>query len=157
MKSNYPRFVSFLLITMLAASGAARGPQPGDVYREFSAHQSGDDWRVTNPHVEGERPRQHLPNPVLKLSIGSLEGAVRAEALLDCWSGHVQTKRSQIRFNEHAWLNVPPPVIPPGPGEHEAHYFQDNPIIAMPLEQLKSGPNTFEGTATHARRSRAPS
>jgi hypothetical protein len=149
MKSCILIFALFLLIITLAASGAARGPQPGDVYREFSAHQSGDEWRVTNPHVEGERAREHLPNPVLNLSIASLDGAVRAEAMLDRWSGHVQTKRPQIRFNGHAWLDVPPPVVPPGPGEHEAHYFQDNPIIAVPLEYLKSGPNTFEGTATH--------
>jgi hypothetical protein len=128
---------------------AARGPQPGDVYREFAAHQGGDAWRVTNPEAEGDRPRRHLPNPVLGFSINTLDGAIRAEAMLDRWSGHVNTRRPQIRFNGKAWLDVPPPLVPPGPGEHEAHYFQDNPVIPVPIEYLKQGANTFEGTTSH--------
>jgi hypothetical protein len=131
------------------AANAPRGPQPGEVYREFVAHQGGDDWRVTNPDVEGERPRKHLPNPVLKLTINSLEGATRAEALLDRWGGHVSTKNPRLRFNGREWLPVPPPVVPPGNGDHERYYFQDNPIIGVPLVDLKEGANTFEGTTTH--------
>ncbi|MDO8544735.1 MAG: hypothetical protein Q7S40_30195 [Opitutaceae bacterium] len=128
----------------------ARGPQPGDVYREFASYQGGDDWRVTNPQAETERARRHLPNPVLAFAIDTLDAAVRAEAMLERWSGHVQTKRPQIRFNGNGWLDVPPPLVPPGPGEHEAHYFQDNPVLAVPLEHLKKGQNTFEGTTSHA-------
>lgn len=142
-------FALLVGVTTSVAGAAPRGPQPGEVYREFAAHQARDDWRVTNPNAEGERPRKHLPNPGLKFAITTLEGATRAEAMLDRWSGHVQTKRPQLRFNGQAWLDVPPPLVPPGPGEHEAHYFQDNPVIAVPLEQLKVGENTFEGTTTH--------
>jgi hypothetical protein len=145
------RLVVLLLAfcTSLAGAAVPRGPQPGDVYREFAAHQGGDDWRVTNPNVEDGRARKHLPNRVLKFNINALDGALRAEAMLDRWSGHVQTKRPQLRFNGNAWLDVPPPLVPPQPGEHEAHYFQDNPVIQVPLEQLKMGENTFEGTTTH--------
>src|SRR5687767_11713126 len=89
--STTAAFACFLSIGSLHAAPAARGPQPGDVYREFAAHQGGDNWRVTNPEAEGERPRKHLPNPVMKFSINSLEGALRAEVMLDRWSGHVQT------------------------------------------------------------------
>lgn len=142
------RFAFILLLAALQAF--ARGPQPGEVYREFASHQGGDDWRVTNPNVEGAERRKHLPNRVLKFSINALDGATRAEAMLDRWSGHVQTKRPQIRFNGNAWLDVPPPLVAPGPGEHEGYYFQDNPVIAVPLDQLKAGENTFEGTTTHA-------
>lgn len=133
----------------LSAATAPRGLQPGDVYREFAAHQAGDDWRVTNPSVEEPRARKHLPNPVLKLSINTLEGATRAEALLDRWGGHVSTKNPQLRFNGRDWLVVPPPLMPPGKGDHERYYFQDNPVIPVPLTELKEGINTFEGTASH--------
>jgi hypothetical protein len=146
---NTATLAAVLCIAALKAAAAAAGPQPGDVYREFAAHQGGDDWRVTNPDVEGERQRKHLPNPVLKFAISTLEGATRAEAMLDRWSGHVQTRRPRLRFNGNGWLDVPPPRVPPGPGEHEGHYFQDNPVIAVSLDQLKAGTNTFEGTVTH--------
>ena len=149
MKSIARFLALFLCCATALAANLPRGPQPGEIYREYATHQGGDAWRVTNPNVEGERARKHLPNPVLKFSINTLEGATRAEALLDRWSGHVQTKRPQLRFNGHAWLDVPPPIVPPRPGDHEAHYFQDNPVIPVPLDQLKLGENTLEGITTH--------
>jgi hypothetical protein len=142
---------AFFLTWMISsvATAAPRGPQPGDVYREFAAHQGGDDWRVTNPAVTVERARRHLPNPVLRITLGDLTGAVRAEAMLDRWGGHVSTKRPQLRFNGREWLGLPPPLKPPGNGDHERYYFQDNPVIDVPLEQLQPGENTFEGTTSH--------
>ena len=141
-------YLNLALSAVVAA--APRGPQPGDVYCEFASHQGGNDWRVTNPDARDPRARRYLPNPELLLHIDSLEGAVRAEALLDRWSGHVSTKRPQIRFNDNPWLDVPPPLDAPGDGDHERYYFQDNPIIAVPLEHLKAGDNTFQGTCSHA-------
>lgn len=140
--------VCFLLLAIVGRTAPA-GPQPGDVYREFAAHQGGDDWRVTNPDAADPRPQRHLPNPVLRLSIGRLEGAVRAEAVLDRWSGHIKTRDPRLRFNGNDWLNVPPPLVPPGDGDHEMYYFQDNPVIPVPLEHLQMGENTFEGTCSH--------
>jgi hypothetical protein len=142
-----PYVLSLALSSVVAA--APRGPQPGEVYREFASHQGGNDWRVTNPEAKEPRARKHLPNPALPLRIDSLEGAVRAEAVLDRWGGHVGTKRPQIRFNDNAWLDVPPPLDAPGQGNHERYYFQDNPVTAVPLKHLKAGDNTFQGTCSH--------
>lgn len=138
-----------LLFLMAPLAAAPRGPQAGEVYREYASHQGGDDWRVTNPEVSRERAHKHLPNPILNLSIRSLEGAVRAEAVLDRWGGHANTKRPQIRFNGNEWLDVPPPLNAPGNGDHERYYFQDNPVIRVPLEHLEAGENTFQGTCSH--------
>lgn len=142
-------FVLLLSVAAACAFGSPRGPQPGEVYREFSSHQGGRDWRVTNPDAERDGARAYLPNPTLRLSINTLEGAVRAEAVLDRWSGHVNTKEPRLRFNGNAWLDVPPPLVPPGDGDHEGYYFQDNPVIAVPLGHLKAGENTFVGTCSH--------
>lgn len=151
--SRIRRFAALKLPLLVSLGALAaelpRGPQPGDVYREFAAHQGGNDWRVTNPKAAAERAQKHLPNPVLRVTLGPLEGAVRAEAMLDRWGGHVQTKRPQIRFNGNGWLDVPLPLVPPGPGEPEAYYFQDNPVMPVPLDHLKQGVNTFEGTTGH--------
>ena len=146
----HPAIVCLSLALSAVVAAAPRGPQPGDVYREFASHQGGNDWRVTNPDARDPRARRYLPNPALPLHIDSLEGAVRAEALLDRWGGHVSTKRPQIRFNDSPWLDVPPPLNAPGDGDHERYYFQDNPVIAVPLEHLKAGDNTFQGTCSHA-------
>jgi hypothetical protein len=56
---------------------------------------------------------------------------------------------SRIRFNGQLWLDVPPPRSPPGNGDHQRYYFQDNPVIAVPLAHLKQGNNTFQGTCSH--------
>jgi hypothetical protein len=140
-----------VLIALLASSiaSAADEPQPGDVYREFASHQGGDDWRVTNPNAGDERARRFLPNPELHVQIETLQGAVRAEAILDRWSGHVGTTEPRIRFNGQTWLEVPPPRAPPA-GEYQQYYFQDNPVIEVPLSHLKSGDNTFQATCSHA-------
>ena len=139
-----------MLCASAVASASPQGPQPGEVYREFAAHQGGNDWRVTNPLAASESARQRLPNPVLHVAIDRIEGAVRAEAVLDHWGGHINTTRPQIRFNAHSWLDVPPPLAPPGKGDHPTYYIQDNPLIEVPLDHLKAGDNTFEGTASHA-------
>jgi hypothetical protein len=86
---------------------------------------------------------------VLKVAINTLDGALRAEAILDRWSGHLGTKNPRLRFNGNDWLTVPPPLVPPGNGDPGKYYFQDNPIIPVPLEHLKAGVNTFEGTTSH--------
>ena len=141
--------VAMLLLLGGTCIAASDGPQPGQVYREFAAHQGGDNWRVTNPLAKDPRARKFLPNPVLPLRIEALRGAIRAEAVLDRWGGHISTKHPRIRFNGHAWLDVPPPTKAPGDGDHERYYFQDNPVVAVPLEYLKEGDNTFEGTCSH--------
>jgi hypothetical protein len=130
-----------LLIALLAA-----GPQPGDVYREYALHNGRDAWRVTDPQAGAAGAKKFLPNPVLTLAIGDLAGAVRAEALLDRWGGHLKTTARRIRFNGRDWLTVPELATTPAGQPPEMYYSQDNPVIDVPLDHLKEGDNTIEGT-----------
>jgi len=124
-----------------------RGPQPGDVYREYATNNGGGtDWRVTDPTVKDPRARAFLPNPVLRINIDDLKGAVRAEALLDRWGGHTGTTSKRIRFNGHDWITVPELSTTPARSRPEMYYFQDNPVVSVPLDHLKVGENTFAGT-----------
>ncbi len=122
------------------------GPQPGDVYREFSVHNGGNfAWRVTAEDVKRKDAKKFLPNPILDLKVYDLKGAVRAEALIDRWGGHHGTKDKRIRFNENAWISVPE-LSTVSTGKHPSEYYsQDNPIIPVPLEDLKVGINKVEG------------
>lgn len=112
-----------------------RGPQPGEVYREYAVHNGGNrDWRVTDPQARAPGAHEFLPNPVLELEIGDLQHAVRAEALLDRWGGHLRTTDKRIRFNGNAWLRVPELTTTPG-GRAEYYYSQDNPVLDVPLPE----------------------
>ena len=125
------------------------GPQPGDIYREYSWSSSqSNDYRVTDPNASHPGALQFLPNPVLNMTIGDLAGAVRAEALITLWGGHVGTTGKQIRFNGNPLRNIPElggaNGIPPGlPGQCYLH--QVNAVIDVPLSDLVQGSNTFEG------------
>ena len=127
---------------------ADRSPRAGDVYREYAVHNGGNiDWRVTDPDAAEPRAWQFLPNPLLTINIDDLEHAVRAEAILDRWGGHLRTTRKAIRLNRHPWLIVPELSSPPAE-RAEYYYSQDNPVISIPLEHLREGVNTFEGTCS---------
>lgn len=129
---------------------ADASPQPGDVYKEFILHNSGDRaWRVTNPQAGDPGARKFLPNPIWVLEVDDLQGAIRAEVMLDRWGGHLDTTDPVIRFNDHAWLKLPPPAYREGVPLSEDYYFQDNPVIPVPLEHLRKGRNTIEGTCGH--------
>ena len=123
------------------------GPKPGDVYREFAIHNGGNlNWRVTDPKASAEGAKQFLPNPILSLDVADLEGAVRAEVLLDRWGGHPGTKQKQVRFNDNAWITLPEISTTPEGHDPEDYYSQDNPVFAVPLEHLRVGKNNVEGT-----------
>lgn len=123
------------------------GPQPGDIYREFAVRMEGPkDWRVTDPDCTQPGAQEFLPNPVLKLTLIDLEGAVRAEALLDRWGGHPGTTAKRIRFNGNAWIPVPELATTPRGHSASCYMAEDNPVVPVPLEHLKEGENTFEGT-----------
>ncbi|MEM6473722.1 MAG: hypothetical protein AAF802_29455, partial [Planctomycetota bacterium] len=124
------------------------GPRPGDLYREYSFHSGGDrDWRITDVEAvkKFERARNHLPNSVLPLRVDDLEHAVRAEAVLDRWGGHRGTINKRIRFNGNAWISIPEITDLPNGIRGEQLMYQDNPVIAVPLDHLVEGDNTFEG------------
>lgn len=140
--------VDFCLFPLICLSATAEtGPQPGEVYREYTQNMSGNTgWRVTDPDCEVERSHKFLPNPIHRISVDDLDGVVRAEALLDRWGGHRGTYDKQIRFNDNAWIRVPELTTTPAGSKPESYMFQDNPIVEVPLEHLREGENTFQGT-----------
>ncbi|NBC17359.1 MAG: hypothetical protein GVY18_08620, partial [Bacteroidetes bacterium] len=134
---------------LMAFTGWAQsGPQPGDVYREYVRviSSGGNDWRVTDPDVIRPDAQSFLPNSVLDLEIGDLQGAIRAEVTIDRWGGHPGTYAKQIRFNDAAWIELPE-VYNTGSSKPECYMYQDNVTIDVPLGDLQEGTNTFEGTA----------
>ncbi len=122
-------------------------PRPGDVYREYAVHFGGNvDWRVTDPRASAKGAQEFLPNPVHQFEIDDLEHAVRAEVLLDRWGGHLGTTEKKIRFNDRPWILIPELATTPTGENPEDYYYQDNPAVAVPLENLRGGTNTLEAT-----------
>ncbi|MGE0758511.1 MAG: serine hydrolase [Pirellulaceae bacterium] len=149
LRSDFQRLTYAALSERVAGvADAGAGPQPGDVYREFVLHNDGDDWRVTDPSATPDGAKRYLPNPVLQLKGVDLEGAIRAEAMLDRWGGHLQTTAKRIRFNQRDWLTIPELTTVPAGHRPELYYAQDNPIVPVPLADLQPGDNTIEGTCS---------
>jgi hypothetical protein len=122
-----------------------RHPQPGEIYREYSrTMNSYADWRVTDPGATNPGAIPNLPNKTLSLSIGDLQGATRAEALIDLWQGHAGTTGKAIRFNNRPWIPIPDLSTPPTGGE--CYLAQYNVVVDIPLADLVQGNNTFQGT-----------
>jgi len=141
------KFLSGLLLCNLIISGSycqLSGPQPGDIYKEFALNlKSGNNWRVTDPDAGASGALDFLPNPVMTMQIDDLEGAIRAEALMDIWGGHTGTTGKKFRFNGKPWIDIPDhPTIPENP---ECYNSEFNYITELPLSYLHTGNNTFEG------------
>jgi hypothetical protein len=136
----------FCLITVPGLYGQLSGPRPGDVYREFILNlKTGDNWRVTDPDALASGALDFLPNPVMTIRINDLDGAIRAEALMDIWGGHTGTTGKKFRFNGNAWIDIPDhPTIPVSP---ECYNSEFNYITEVPLGHLQEGANGFEGTS----------
>jgi len=150
-----------------SSSFSTLGPKPGDVYREYIFSASTiKDWQVTDPNATAPRPRaDDLPNDLLHFWIPTLEHAVRAEVMLDRWGGHAGTTAKRIRFNPGVWLPkeekaklrpgrspenwgkwiLVPELQTTPEGEHPENFvYQDNPIVEVPLDQLRDGPNFIQ-------------
>jgi len=117
------------------------------IYRDFTyvMRDNGRDWRVTDPEAGAPGARKFLPNPTMRIQIGDLEGATRAEAIIDLWGGHPGTSKKQLRFNGNAWIDIPELNTTPAGIEPECFMQQWNPVVDIPLEYLREGNNTFEG------------
>ncbi len=138
-----------LLVFALALAGSlvAADMIPGSVYREYRVIMQGDAWRVTDPDARHEGAKKFLPNSQLTLEVDDLEGAARAELLLDRWGGHPGTIGQQVRFNGNAWLDVPLLSTTPTGSGPECYMTQNNPVMSVPLEHLREGRNVMEGTS----------
>jgi len=121
---------------------------PGSIYKEYIlniAEEGSDDWRVTSPDATDPGALVHLPNPVMDISIEDLDGAVKAEMLINRWGGHSGTSGKKIRFNNKPWIYLPEPQTTPTTPQN--YMYQDNPVIEIPLSHLHEGINKLEGSA----------
>ena len=155
MKIHHLLLLAISLLAALPSPSALgqSGPEPGDIYREYARHNSGDkDWRVTDTKATERFPRANvfLPNPRHQINIDDLKHAVRAEAILDRWGGHRGTINKRLRFNDHDWITVPEISTAPSGVRPEMLMFQDNPVVAIPLQDLVEGTNIFEADCDEA-------
>lgn len=144
MRFNLSIFL-FLFLSPLSVI-AQTGPQPGDIYREYSVNlKLGDNWRVTDPNATHSGAAEFLPNPILSITIDDLENAVRAEVLMDIWGGHAGTTGRKFRFNDSAWIDIP---LPSSLSDRSKCYLSEyNVTLDIPLNYLKEGENFFQGTS----------
>jgi uncharacterized repeat protein (TIGR02543 family) len=133
---------------------AGGGPKPGDVYKEFAFNNDTTNWRVTDPNAANSGAIPYLPNPVLplaNLSTDDLQGAIKAELIVDLWGGHYGTHPKMFRLNGHDWVTIPElddlPTAPPPVDPGENYMQQVNHLIEVPVGQLLEGENTLEGTS----------
>lgn len=141
------------LIAMTATGQVQfRNPQPGDVYKEFVKVLNGEtEFVVVDPNIDLTRYPQAtpVPPPQIPLVIDDLQGAVRAEAVITFWLGHVSTYGKAVRFNSNGWIPLPDMDTSNGiPAGHMGYNYlqQENLTIDVPLNQLFEGTNYFQGT-----------
>ncbi len=124
-----------------------RHPQPGDIYKEYSrAMIAYSDWRVTDPHATNIwiPDPSYLVNAVIPIEIDDLSGAIRAEAVIDLWQGHTGTTGKKMKLNGHSWISIPELTTTGGAGQ--CWLSQSNVVVDIPLDNLVTGTNYFEGT-----------
>lgn len=131
------------------------GPRPGDVYKEYTRAMppaGTDAWRVTDPNVNltlYPQAAPFLPNPSIDIPVDDLSGAVRAEAVISMWGGHVGTTGKKVRFNGNSWIDIPNLSTLNGiPSGHSGECYINGPtvVVNVPISQLHTGTNYFEGT-----------
>ncbi|MGA9115310.1 MAG: immunoglobulin domain-containing protein [Bacteroidota bacterium] len=154
-----PRFLRLLAAAGLISAPAVPlhaqfllSPQPGDVYKEFSRTISSTtrDYRVVDPNATHPEAQQFKPNPVFTLTVSDTVGAVRAEVVLDHWGGHPGTTDKRFRFNGRNWITIPEMGVAngiPAGSSGQCYLQQLNHVMPIPLNQLRQGTNTFEGTS----------
>lgn len=138
------------IISLLFHAAAYSGftePPPGSIYRDYWTTMStaGNAWRVTDPNATHSGARAFLPNPVLSITITDLQGAIRAEAIIDLWGGHPGTTSKRLRFNSNPWIPIPELNTTPTAGE--CYVQQWNVTVDVPLSHLVQGNNRLEGTS----------
>lgn len=126
---------------------AGPGPQPGDIFREYvwrGPFINALGWqRVTDPGSKTAEAQKALPNPVNTVEITDLEGAIRAEMVIEQWGGHSGTSKKRVRINGNRFIYIPE-SNQMGPEVPEAYSYHKYPCIRIPMEHLKQNSNTFE-------------
>ncbi len=139
--------IIFCITLTFASYGRAAGPKPGDVYKEYTVVTPGSKlgWVIIDPNATNKGAAKYLPNQTYNINIDDLDGAIRAEAMVDRWGGHAGTADKRIKFNGNNWIQVPELTTTPAGHIPSVYPSQDNPIIQVPLKQLKLGDNIVEG------------
>ncbi|MGA9118077.1 MAG: T9SS type A sorting domain-containing protein [Bacteroidota bacterium] len=145
-----PTILLICAATALHAQVVFKFPQPGDVYKEYVRFNNNfsNDWRVTDPNTGNATAQTFLPNPTLPITIDDLSGAIRAEATLILWGGHVGTTDKSISFNGNAAIPIPDLDVTNGlPAGAAGHDYQRESMetVDIPLNNLVQGTNTFKG------------
>jgi hypothetical protein len=134
-----------LCVTAIAADRAslpanpglyfARGPQPGDVYREYTYS------RLLGGHLLPEGGGEIT----FDLAIRDLQNAIRAEAAFEYWGGHIGTSEQRLIVNGHdeAPAYLPQPRGTLGPPEAYYRTLLGNSSVPVPLDLLHEGVNSF--------------
>lgn len=123
-------------------------PPPGSVFREYSLDlDRGNLWRVTDPQTNHRKKIDFLPNSIHSLIVNDLEHSTRAELILDRWTGHPETTKPRVRFNDQSWLDAPSLATTPPGRTPEAYLAQDNPVVPVPLSDLHEGTNRLATTS----------
>lgn len=144
---------SLVFLLLFVAPPVLAQPQPGDVFREYVwvpdmvnergkflrvggslDYQVYPDYFPADAHQDG-----HIP----MADAFDLEGAMRAEVVLEMVQSHDDTKGLHIQINGNDWIPISPLAAIPKP--QSAYMFHAYPVTSIPLEHFHHGPaNTFK-------------
>ncbi len=131
----------FLLFTGATAVWAE--PGPGDVFKEFTWKRDRVQLVFGPGAIAPNAPKN--PRPARVPVEIDLAGAIRAEVIVEHWSGHEGTSEKSIRFNDGTWLRLPLPRNTPT--RPECYFAMLNrPAVAVPLADLRPGENILTFT-----------
>lgn len=115
-----------------ASRPPARGPQPGEVFREYLWTNVGGD---ANGALRVGGRVGYGGGPIALPHAFDLEHALRAEIVLEKLLCHDGTRGLAISVNSNTWMEVPEaPGIPAPQWEYMHHTY---PIVPVPLAQLR--------------------
>lgn len=132
-----------LLLLGLGATACTAEPGPGDIFKEFAWKRTGGQLVFGPGAIAPNAPKNPRPARV-PIDI-DLEGATRAEVIVEHWSGHEGTSGKSIRCNEGAWIELPLPQNTPT--RPECYFAMINqPAVEVPLRDLQHGANILTFT-----------
>ncbi|MBD3392098.1 MAG: hypothetical protein GF418_08480 [Chitinivibrionales bacterium] len=153
MRNVFIFAISFILTLGIVFIVRAE-PAPGDIFREYkwiaraldgTPGDSGTDWISEWPRDGGhgrvggslDNMGENRPIPGM-----DLDGATRAEVVIEKVLCHDQTRGLSISINDNDWILMPlASEIPAEQYNYQHHYF---PEAEVPLSQLKTSGNVFK-------------
>ncbi len=145
-----PRLWPGLLAAVLLCQTLGAQPVPGDLFREYRwFHEKGDAGQSIR--VGGKQGQFHPDrgsehgyiNAPMKLPHNlDLDGAVKAEVVLEKVLCHDGTTGLAVQINDSDWHYVPKSSHIPAP--HASYQHHTYPVVRVPVSAFKSGPeNSF--------------